>query len=612
MIKRFYLFFAKTILFWLLFFVLHRLIFVFFNNDFGADSPASELLLSFVYGIRMDASITGYLMLLLTVIQVFTLPFRGKFCQACISFISYIFIVIFSGLLLADTFLFSFWGRHLDGEAIGFMETPLVILRSLKWYQSTIFFIAFGLSCALLIVLYNKLVKPSRQSISVDKFSLKTRLIQIPILLFIGGLMIIPIRGGLGVAPLNTGAAYFSKDKFANQVALNPVWNLMYSLKKLDATKRHYSFMSDEEANSIFNELMTESGQTHQIVNTPQPNVVVILLESYAAHIIEELGGYALTPNFSQLCKEGILFSNIYAASTRSDKGLVATIAGYQVLPSYSIIRHPHKTESLSFLPKKFDEAGYNDVMYMYGGDMGFKNMNSFVLQAGFKRTISMEDFPGEYQGEKWGVHDNFTFDRLAEEMGKAKQPFFHFFFTLSSHEPFDVPMERVFEDEYHNSIHYTDRCLGDFMQKVKQKGLWDKTLFILLADHGLGGPDRYTHDMKEHNHIPMLWTGGALNVKDTIISKVGGQTDMVRTLLSQIDVDSSGFPFSKNILDEESNSFAFFDFPDGMGIVEDSLFQVYDNHIERFLHMENAINRRDSLKAKAFLQVLSNDHKKR
>ncbi|MCU4176729.1 LTA synthase family protein [Carboxylicivirga sp. N1Y90] len=612
MVKRFYLFLVKTIIFWVSFFAIHRFIFVLFNLSYSEESSGLQIFLSFFHGMRMDASITGYMMLLLIVMQLVLLPIRRRFCKSCIRLFSYVFIVLFSVFLLSDTFLFSFWGRHIDIEAIGFLETPLVVLLSLKWHESIGFLVAAIVVSTVFIVAYNKVIKQKSNNVTEKKLTVNKILIQIPVLLFLGGLMIIPIRGGLGVAPLNTGAAYFSSDKFANQSALNPIWNLMYSLKKLDATKRHYSFMTDEKANAIFKELTSESGEFEQIINTPKPNVVVILLESYAAHIIEELGGYSLTPNFSKLCKEGVLFSNIYAASTRSDKGLVATIAGYQVLPSYSIIRHPHKTESLSFLPKKFNAAGYQDVMYMYGGDMGFKNMNSFVVQAGFKRTISMNDFPSEYQGEKWGVQDHYTFDRLAKEMEQAKQPFFHFYFTLSSHEPFDVPMERVFENDYHNSVHYTDRALGNFMNAVKEKGLWDNTLFILLADHGLGGPDRYTHDMKEHNHIPMLWTGGALSVKDTIINKVGSQTDMVKTLLSQIDVDNSGFPFSKNILDKGAKSFAFFDFPDGMGIVEDSLYQVYDNSIERFIQMEHAKNKTDSLKAKAYLQVLSTDHKNR
>lgn len=611
MIKRFYIYWGKTILFWLIFFVIQRLIFIFFNVSYIKDTSLGNLLLAFIHGGRLDVSIIGYMMMMVVLAQIVSMVLRRLFSYNFISYLSYVMIILFSALLLSDTYLFSFWGRHLDGEAIGFLETPDVVLRSLEWYQSLGFVVAFVVVVIAFIWGFNRWVRSS-QLPSKEKISWKNVALQLSILLFLGGLLILPIRGGVGVAPINTGVAYFSAERFANQAALNPIWNLMYSLKKLDATKRHYHFMEDEKAEVIFNNLTKESGSFPILLSDKHPNVVVILLESFAWHIIEPLGGDAVTPNFSKLCKEGVLFSNIYAASTRSDKGLVAAIAGYQVMPTYSIIRHPNKSETLSFLPQKFNDAGYQDIMYMYGGDMGFKNMQSFVTQAGFKRTISMDDFPSEYQGQKWGVHDQYTFDRLANEMKQAKEPFFYFFFTLSSHEPFDVPMERVYDNDYHNSIHYTDRCLGDLIQTVKQNGQWDNTLFILLADHGVGGPAKYTQDMKKHNHIPMLWTGGALAVKDTVVSKVGSQTDMARTLLNQLEMDDKGFPFSKNLLDEGLNGFAFFDYPDAMGFVEDSLYQVYDNQINRFVQMEKAKNREDSLKAKAYLQVLSLDHKRR
>nr|WP_321406972.1 sulfatase-like hydrolase/transferase [uncultured Carboxylicivirga sp.] len=610
MVKRFYIIWGRTILFWLLFFILHRLIFIFFNADFIKDTQTTNLIKSFFYGGRMDLSIIGYMMMMVIFAQLISLALTRKYSYRFITYFSYILIVIFSGLLLSDTYLFSFWGRHLDAEAMSFLNDPKVVLWSLEWYQSIGFFVSFILVNAFIIYGFGKLVKPLKTI--KEKMSWTMFFIQLPTLILLAGILIIPIRGGVGVAPLNTGAAYFSSQRFANMAALNPIWNLMYSYKRLDATKKHYHFMDDKEAEQIFSDLNTESGEFSHLLSIENPNVVIILLESFAGHVIEPLGGHPVTPNFTNLCKEGVLFTNFYAAASRSDKGLVAALAGYQVMPTYSIIRMPDKTETLSFLPKKFDEAGYNDIMYMYGGDMGFKNMNSFVNQAGFKRVIQMFDFPSGYQGEKWGVHDEYTFDRLAEEMNNAQGSYFYFYFTLSSHEPFDVPMEQMFEDKYHNSIAYTDKCLGNFIKKVKENGQWDNTLFILMADHSTPGPERYTDDVKERYHIPMLWTGGALAVKDTIITKVGSQTDMARTLLNQCGINDDGFPFSKNLLDKGVKGYAFFDYPDAMGFVEDSLYQVYDNRMGRFIQMENAQNHIDSLKAKAYLQVLSLDHKRR
>lgn len=499
----------------------------------------------------------------------------------------------------------------MDGEAIGFLKTPAIVMASLHWYEMVVFFLAVTIISASFIFLYKKLVKVPTSKAKLP-FVWKIWFMQIAIVLFSGAILILPIRGSLGVAPLNTGVAYFSSHRFANHAAINPLWNLAYSMKRLDVTKKSYKFMDDDQAETIFQQMMEESGDYPKLLNKEQPNIVIILLESFAAHTIEALGGNPVTPNFNKLIPEGVLFSNLYAAANRSDKGLVATLTGYQVLPSYSIIRFPDKTQNLPFLPKILKENGYNDLSYMYGGDIKFKNMNSFVTQAGFEEIISIDDFPDEFQGQKWGVHDQYTFNRLADEMKESRAPYFKFFFTLSSHEPFDVPMDRVHENDYHNSIHYTDKCLGEFFDKAKAEGLWDNTLFILIADHGVGGAEKFTIDTKRFNQIPMLWTGGALAKKDTVVSKVGSQTDMVCTLLKQLNIHNEELKFSKNILDQTSAGFAFFDYSDAFGYVEEDHFQVYDNRIKRFLHMEGTKSNLDSLKGKAYLQVLSNDHKKR
>lgn len=436
------------------------------------------------------------------------------------------------------------------------------------------------------------------------------------LVLLIAALLIIPIRGGFGVAPNNTGVAYFSSYNYANHAAVNPLWNLFYSFKRMDARTHHYSFMDDDKALKIFNEMKSAEGDsTLQVLKKDRPNVVLILMESFSAQVVGALGGEQVTPNLDSLAKEGILFSNIYAASDRSDKGLVATIAGYQVLPGYSIIQYPEKAQSLSFLPRELKEAGYGNLTYMYGGDMGFKGMNSFVVLAGFEEVIAIDDFPASTRGKKWGVHDEYTFDRLLAEMensSREEKPFFKYFFTLSSHEPFDVPMERVNSDPYLNSVYYTDRCLGRFIEGVKAKGLWDNTLFVLIADHGTPGPAKATSQMKERYHIPMIWAGGALAAGDTVVATVGSQKDMVATLLNQLSIPSEKFTFSRDLLSPAAGEYAFFTYSDAFGYITAGSYQVYDNAAKRYLVTEGDVSPLDSVRGKACLQVVSADHLKR
>jgi len=606
-------FLLKTALFWILFFAFYRVIFILFNWDYASGVPIVDLVKSFWVGIRLDLSMTSYVLLLLCVSEAFVVGFGMRFSYSIFRGIQNFFIVMFTALLLGNINLYSYWGRLLDAEGFSFLKTPWVILASVSWYESLIFIVLLvGLSIGA-VWLNKSWMRPLHAS---KKLSRLSSTIAAFILLFVGALLIIPIRGGFGVAPINTGVAYFSGYNFANHAAINPPWNLFYSFKRMDARMHHYDFMDDDSAYAIYREMRnTKKDTVVSVLKKSQPNVVVILLESFSAQVIGSLGGEKVTPNLDSLAREGILFSNLYAASDRSDKGLVATLAGYQVLPGYSIIQYPNKSQSLSFMPKQLKENGYCDLTYIYGGDIGFKGMNSFVTLAGFEKVITINDFPASFRGKKWGVHDEFTFDKLIEEMAisnSGDHPYFKYFFTLSSHEPFDVPMEKVNDDPYLNSVYYTDRCLGNFFRKVKDRGLWDNTLFVLIADHGTPGPQKATSQMPERYHIPMVWTGGALSVRDSVVTTMGSQKDMVATLLNQLSINSDMFEFSKDILSPQINEYAFFTYPDAFGYITPTSYQVYDNAAKKYVSISGNVTTLDSLRGKAMLQVVSADHLKR
>lgn len=602
----------QTALFLLLFFAFYQVLFLLFNRSYADGAPFAVLARSLWVGLRLNLSMSSYVLLLLGVIQTVGLLSTGRFSYKLSKVTTLFFVVVFSGILLGNINLYAYWGRLLDAEGFAFLKTPWVILASVRWYESLAF---LGLWLLLSWAAAKGYFWLTRSSIASGVLRWPARGLAAFFTLFTAAFMLLPIRGGLGVAPINTGVAYFSSYNFANHAAINPPWNLFYSFKRMDARTRHYSFMQDEEAYAIYDDIKRHGDDRLKVLNTDKPNVVFILLESFSSQVVGILGGEEVTPNLDRVAREGILFDNIYAASDRSDKGLVATMAGYQVAPAYSIIQYPQKSQSLAFMPRKFREAGYRNLTYIYGGDASFKGMNSFVTLAGFDRQIVMSDFPASMRGEKWGVHDEYTFARLADEMeadSKTAEPWFKYYFTLSSHEPFDVPMARVHENPYLNSIFYTDSCLGVFIDEVKRRGLWDNTLIVMIADHGTPGPLKASSQMKERYQIPMLWTGGALAVRDTVISKIGSQKDVVATLLGQLGIDASDFYFSKDLLCSDTEEYAFFTYPDAFGYVTRDSYQVYDNTARRYVVQEGEISETDSLRAKATMQVVSADHLKR
>lgn len=595
-------------LFWLVTFALLRLLFVAINSGKAIDAPLTDLAMALVHGLVFDFSIVGYLTLLYCVVLAITCTWAPqKKVLKAVSVISGIvssLIVFFSP---ADAVMYSYWGYHYDatciaGSTMDAVETwalVIYIIAGVALVIGNIMFLRFMTHAAM-----DSDVQPSETKIG--------KIFNVVFLLVLGALMIIPIRGGTGIAPLSNSRAYFCECQFANHVAMSPSWNFLYSTKRLKEASTTYHFMDDSVAENRLSELQKESGDFLHVFNTERPNVMFILLESFSAHGIEFLGGINATPTIKSLLPESVAFNNIMAASDRSGKGLVAAMCGYPVLPTISIIQYPKKTQSLPFISKKLRNEGYASQTFIYGGDLNFNNFKSLVNIAGFDKIITEDDFDESMMGDKWGAHDQYTFDRLLEEANGQKEPFFDFYFTLSSHEPFTVPMEKQLDDPYLNSVYYTDKCLGDFIKKAKQTEWWKNTVLILMADHGHPGPDDVGVTDKKRFNIPLILTGGAMAVRDTMLTIKGTQIDVAKTLLRQLDIDCSEFTFSKNLLDKETVGYSFFDFNDGFGYVDDNNYQVYDNRGKSWLRFDSTSVKPDSISGKAILQMMSNDNMKR
>ncbi len=595
--------------YWLVFFLLMRLVFFAINYEKTADTTLSELVNSMLVGEIFDLSITAYVSgfyaVFIMIFSWFTALENVIKVELAVSQILSSVLII---CLPANAMVFTDWNAHFDATSLGMVSLD-AIFSSVTNLEIFVFFLG-----AVILIFGNHLIFSwiSRRIFAwkVD-ISAKKGGLSVAMIIFFG-LMVIPARGGVGIAPLNTGRAYFCENLFANQASINPVWNFMYSSRKAKKINKSYNFMTDEEALERFNFLMERDTITEKIFTVERPNIVVILLESFSEHGIRYIGGENATPCLDSLLHESIAFDNIMAVSDRSGKGLVAVTCGYPVLPNISIIQYPQKSQTLSFLPREMKNLGYEDQLFLYGGDLNFNCFNSLIKLAGYEKVIDQDDFSADQMGEKWGAHDEYTFTRLLEEMDKQQEPFFDFYFTLSSHRPFTVPMERKLEDDYLNSMAYTDKCIGNFFQEAKTKSWWENTIFILIADHGHSGPKKATYADKSRFHIPLIFTGGPLAYRDTIIHKYGSQIDLVQTILGQLDYEGNteNFRFSKDLFSCK-NGFAFFDYNDGYGFINDSVHNVYDNAAGRYIR-NDFIGENDTISGRAILQILSEDYRKR
>jgi len=270
----------------------------------------------------------------------------------------------------------------------------------------------------------------------------------------------------------------------------------------------------------------------------------------------------------------------------------------------------------LPFITKILKSKGYNSTFF-YGGDIDFANIKSYLVNGEIDKIIFKKDFKSSKFDSKWGIQDEIMFSNFLKFTENSKYPFVNFIMTLSSHEPYDVPLKSKFDgtdeqSKFYNSAFYTDKCLGEFFEKAKQTKWWKNTLVIITADHGKALNEETPNYALKKYHIPMIWTGGAISKKDTVISTISSQTDILNTLVSQLNSDEGNCIFSKNILNSNSKSFAFYVFNNGFGFITDSTKQIYDNSSQKFIFEEGKINNKHTDKGKAYFQYLLKDFQKK
>lgn len=598
------LFLFKLTLFFVFYSIIARLFFLIYEFNQTKALTLSDIFGTFLHGIRLDISLTGYLILFFSLITISSVFLKTKWFKLITSFFTIILISTLSIIIITDAELYKYWGFRMDTTPLMYLKNPSLALASTPTIQIVLLITGWIIYCSAFIYLYIKLVAPVITNFKPINWYYA------PLFILLSGLMILPIRGSVGIAPINTGMVYFSSNLYTNHATINVAWNFFYDLAHSGQKSFNVNYMSNEKAEKIKKEHIHLPGDKITVLNNNRPNIIILVMESFSANAIEVMGGEkGITPNLNKLWHEGIAFNHIYATGTRSDRGLVAILSGYPSHPKASVMKYPKKTEQINSLCSVLNKHGYNSAYY-YGGDTNFANMASYLVNSGFKRVINQDMFPIEYRNSKWGVHDEYMFDRLLTEIDTATTPFYKVMFTLSSHEPFDVPMKTKIEgndanSKYLNSIYYTDQCLGNFIKKAKQSNWWKNTLIVLAADHSVNYPSGIKINEPKRYTIPLLWIGGA--IKDTMqINQYGNQFDIPSTILGQMNIPYDSFTFSNNLFQTTKKDYAIFIYNNGFGMVNSSGSVIYDFNKQDFIKSDGDTTQMSNSAKGIFQSIIS------
>jgi len=545
-----------------------------------------------LFSLRPDISAVCYIFTIIFFLLIFNDFIHSKIIPKIIIYYSYMWIALVTIISVADAQLYNEWGTKINKESITFLSTPNELFASIMSSPIVPLLLAIIVFITTGIIIYHKIFKlqlgfstlPSNNKVHFN--IIKKTLLYLVIFV----LLIIGVRGGIQLAPMNPSFAYFSKHDILNNAAINPTWNLAYSILEQPKNRDYYlQFTSDEVDSLLYDYRLLNSSDTSSIFKIKDnPNVILVIVESFSADLIESLGGLPnVTPNFDSLIQGGLSFQNFYASGNRTYTSLPAILNGYPSLPADRVINYNYIYSKFPSLAHTFNEYGYHSSFY-YGGETEFANIRSLVLESGFETLIDQRHFDDAEKNSKWGAHDHVVFERVLKDIEQYPKPFFTTILTLSNHEPFEIPTVPIFKNDddpktllIKNSAAYTDQSIGDFISEASKRDWFDNTIFIFTADHGHHyAKHRINKKFPEMFHIPLLIYSSLLDdsyvgVKNTRFSS---QVDIPALLFSQLHFNHSDFIWSKNVLNPSQNYFAYYGFVDGFGWLTAKNTIVYDN----------------------------------
>ena len=592
----------------LLLFISQKPLFMLYNDAAGKDAVWGDFFQVMLHGASLDATTAGYLTALPLLLVIISIWLKK------ISLRKYLIpYYIIATLLVAITFvvdmgLYPFWGFKLDASVFLYLDSPEEAMASVSAGFVAVRVLAMVLLAALYAWLLAKITPKKLDAV-------KKKVSGTFAMLLLTGVLFVIIRGGVTESTSNVGQAYFSNNQFLNHSAVNPCFSLLSSMGKSKDFASEFNFFAEDERASLFNGLYptTDGDSIVEVLNTKKPNVLLIMMEGFGGVFVEALGGLPdVAPNLNRLSEEGVFFTNCYANSFRTDRGTVCTLSGYLGLPTASVMKIPAKSRTLPAISEELVKAGYQ-TDFLYGGDINFTNMKSYLLSKGYQKLTADTDFSLAQQASNvWGVNDDITAEWLLSQLKERKEgPWFTTYLTLSSHEPFDVPYDRL-EDKIPNAFAYTDECLGKLIDGLKQSEVWKDLLIVCIPDHGFCYPQGSVDRGGEYSKIPMLWLGGAIK-QPMKVDKIMNQADMAATLLAQLGLDHSMFTFSRNVLGSDyTYPFAFhtsgstFTFRDSTGV------SAYDTKANTISYEEPSLSEERLKRGKAILQSVYDDLGKR
>jgi len=278
-------------------------------------------------------------------------------------------------------------------------------------------------------------------------------------------------------------------------------------------------------------------------------NVIMLQIESLQSFPIGmKIEGQEITPNLNRLMTESLTFPNFYHQTGQGVTSDADLLANCSLFPTRTgAIYYDYADNDFRCLPTLLREQGYAAVA-MQGMPADFWNLAAVYPRVGFERYDSIRAYAFD---EKVGIglSDQSFLRQSVEKLKALPEPYYAFLVTLTSHHPFgfeNLPrelnlgqLEGTMAADYLHVVHYTDKAIGQFLDRLEAEGILDRSLLVVYGDHQ--GVWRWDDGVKQLLAIPdeneAAWVQAEKKVPFMIRLPGGTRSGLMPEAAGQVDI---------------------------------------------------------------------------
>ena len=528
-----------------LFTTLFYLSFLIFNADY---TPMSLL---FSIAAAISTSATLYLIIYL----LFRLFF--SFSKTMRVILSLLFFIL-NFALVSDFIIFKVWKFHINAMVVNIITSPSA-WDSLHISTSSIMIVG----CVIFVLLIGQYLLFKRiEKISIEKTSQYNRRFNhrmLP-LLFI---MIVGEKVSFGMADV------YNKRPILESVKPIPLYQPLTFVRFVE---KHFGIKGVKK--EINKNTIDKNSKVHYPLapimidkNAKSPNIFIFMFDAARASILSP----KVTPNITELQKDAVIFTNHISGGDATRFGIFSFFYGLNSTYWFNFL-HAQKEPVLFQVLK---EKGYQ-IKIISSTSTKWPEFKQTVY-CGVSDTISDAFEGAPYEKD---IQSSKTFTQWIAKVDTHK-PIFTFVFLDAPHgasypKEFDIFKPNIggdgvnyitanqensqeFLNTYKNAVHYDDKLLGEMIQALKQKGLYEDAALIFSSDHG---EEFYEYGFFGHNssfseaqiHAPLVFK--LPKTRHAQIDKMTSHLDIPATLLHLLGVTNppSDYSCGADIFDEKFN----------------------------------------------------------